>query len=354
MNALLDPIRLGDIDCRNRIAMAPCTRCFARDFRPTPEIADYYGRRADDGVGLLISEGTVITERANGYNGAPGIWSAEQVEAWRPVTERVKAGGGRIICQIWHVGAVAHPLTTGGVLPEGPSGVSPTGRISRLKRTDGGYEHYGESEAMSEARIAEVIDLYRRAAANAMAAGFDGVEIHGAHGYLIDQFTNLRYNLREDGWGGERRCRFAGEVTRAVVGEIGADRTVFRFSPKMSAAGEGWTRPLETMRLLFETLADAGLKILHASNMDYDEPVIPVEGAGDAEPLHAATRRLWRGPVIGVGSLTPERADAALAAGEIDMAAFGRALIANADFVSRVRQGDELRAYGPEALATLD
>lgn len=354
MKALFDPIRLGEIDCVSRIAMAPCTRCFCPGFLPTAEVADYYGRRADDGVGLLISEGTVIAERGNGYNGAPGIWSREQVAAWRPVTDRVHAGGGRIICQIWHVGAVAHPLTTGGVLPEGPSGVSPEGRISRLRKDDGSFEHYGESEAMTPARVAQAIDLYRRAAANAMEAGFDGVEIHGAHGYLIDQFVNLHFNRRDDDWGGENRCRFAGEVTRAVVGEIGAGRTVYRFRADVSQEGRGWQRPLETLPLLLETLRDAGLEILHASNWEYDEAYFPTEDGSAGEPLHAATRRLWPGPLIGVGSLTAERADAALAAGEIDMAAFGRALIANPDFVSRVREGRPLNPYEAESLAKLD
>ena len=365
MNSLLSPIGLGDMHCRNRVAMAPCTRCKSPGFLPTDEVAAYYGRRAVDGVGLLISEGTVIAERANGYPGAPGIWSREQVAAWRPVTERVHDAGGRIVCQIWHVGAIAHPLTTGGLPPEGPSGISPEGEIKRLRRPDGGYELYGPSEAMSETRIREVIDLYRRAAANALAAGFDGVEIHGAHSYLIDQFVNLSFNEREDAWGGEGRCRFAGEVARAVIGEIGAGRTLQRFSPSMSVAGRGWRRPAETLPLLLNTLWDAGLRILHASNLDYDEAIVPIAALagvdmagltpdGDGRvPLHAATRRLWPGQLIGVGGLTPQRADAAIAAGEIDMAAFGRPLIANADFISRVSAGRELVDYDPANLAIL-
>lgn len=267
--SLLQPIQLGDIACRNRIAMAPCTRCKSPGFRPTPEVAAYYGRRADDGVGLLISEGTVIAERGNGYPGAPGIFDRAQVEAWRSVTERVHAGGGHIVCQLWHVGAVAHPRTTGGALPEGPSGISPEGEIKRLREPDGSYVRFGASEAMSEARILEVIDLFRRAAGYAIDAGFDGVEIHGAHGYLIDQFVNLHFNRREDDWGGAQRCRFAGEVTRAVISEIGAGRTVFRFSPAMSVARRPWQQPASTLPLLLETLAAAGLRILHASNLEY-------------------------------------------------------------------------------------
>ena len=355
--SLLQPVRLGDIECRNRIVMAPCTRCKSPDFAPTAEVAAYYGRRADDGVGLLISEGTVICERGNGYPGAPGIFEAAHAQAWRRVTDRVHAGGGRIVCQLWHVGAVAHPRTTGGALPEGPSGISPRGEIKRLREADGSYVRFGPSEAMSEARILEVIDLYRQAAGRAIEAGFDGVEIHGAHSYLIDQFVNLHFNRREDGWGGAQRCRFAGEVTRAVIGEVGTGRTIFRFSPSMSVVREGWREPGTTLPLLLETLAVAGLTILHASTREYDEPLVDTSGpSGVAErmPLHAATRAAWAGALIGVGNLSPERADLAIERGEIDAAAFGRSLIANPDFVTRLREGRALRDYDVLMLETLD
>lgn len=350
---LLSPHQFGDLELRNRVAMAPCTRCKCPGFLPTEEVAAYYARRARDGVGLLISEGTVISERANGYPGAPGIWSAEQAEAWKPVTRAVHDAGGLIVCQLWHVGAVAHPLTTGGVLPDSPSGLSPEGRIARLRNEDGSDVHYGPSEAMSKERIEELISEYKNATARAMEAGFDGVEIHAAHGYLLDQFINLRWNQREDEWGGEGRCRLAGEVTRAVINECGAGRTLLRFSPMMSVAGEGWRKPTETLPLLLNTLWESGLRLLHASNMKYDEANMPGDEGGDPIPLHQATRALWRGDLVGVGSLTPERADRAIAEDEIDVAAFGRALIANPDFVSRAREGRELETYDPEQLEKL-
>lgn len=365
LSTLFSPLRLGDVDCRNRIVMAPCTRCKSPGYVPTEEVAAYYGRRAEDGVGLLISEGTVIAERANGYPGAPGIFERAHVQAWRRVTERVHDMGGLIFCQIWHVGAVAHPRTTGGPLPEGPSGVSPDGEIKRLREPDGSFVRYGPSEAMSEARILEVIDLYRQAAGRAIEARFDGVEIHGAHSYLIDQFVNLHFNRRTDAWGGEHRCRFAGEVTRRVVAEIGAGRTAFRFSPAMSVTRQGWPDPAETLPLLLRTLEEAGLRILHASHTRFDESVIPVEAvpvdrrtalcpdARGRVPVHAATRALWTGPLIGVGDLTPGRANRAIADGEIDLAAFGRPLIANPDFVGRLREGAALRDYDPAMLDTL-
>jgi 2,4-dienoyl-CoA reductase-like NADH-dependent reductase (Old Yellow Enzyme family) len=357
MAGLLDPIRLGEIECRNRIAMAPCTRCMSPGFVPTDAVAAYYERRAADGVGLLITEGTVICERGNGYPDVPGIFAPEQITAWRKVTDGVHAAGGKIICQIWHVGAVAHPFTTGGVLPESPSGRSPAGDIKRLRRPDGSYEQYGESETISEDRIHELIDLYRQAAANSIEAGFDGVEIHGAHGYLIDAFINLHWNRREDDWGGENRTRFAREVARAVVDEIGAGRTQMRISPVMSVSGEAWQKPEETFPRLLTDLHEAGLRTLHISNLDYDEAILPASlCGGDSSArisLHEAARALWSGQIIGVGSLTVDRADRAISDGEIDMAAFGRSLIANPDFVSRVRAETGLENYRPEMLETL-
>jgi 2,4-dienoyl-CoA reductase-like NADH-dependent reductase (Old Yellow Enzyme family) len=260
MAGLLEPVRLGELECRNRIAMAPCTRCMSPGFLPTEAVAAYYERRAADGVGLLISEGTVICERGTGYPDVPGIFNAEQVEAWRQVTGRVHEAGGKIACQIWHVGAVAHPRTTGGVLPESPSGISPVGEIRRLKRPDGSHEVYGESVAVTEDRIHELIELYRQAARNSREAGFDAVEIHGAHGYLIDQFTNLHFNRREDDWGGENRTRFAHEVARAVIEEVGSGRTLMRISPKMSAAGTGWVRVEGTFPRLLNDLWEAHLQ----------------------------------------------------------------------------------------------
>jgi N-ethylmaleimide reductase len=355
MNSLFDPIMLGQIECASRIAMAPCTRCMSPNFTPTDDVAAYYRRRAEDGVGLLISEGTVISERGCGYLGAPGIFGDEQVRAWSRATDAVHDAGGRMICQIWHVGAVAHPRTTGGVLPESPSGISPEGNVSRIVDERGNPVPFGPSESMSKARIAEVIDEYRRAAANSLEAGFDGVEIHGAHGYLIDQFTNANFNRRRDAWGGENRVRFAHEVTRAVVSEVGAGRVVFRFSPKMSVTSRPWSAAESTFDLLLESLWDAGLRVLHASNLDYDEKILRSDASVE-EPdltLHAACRRKWQAQVIGVGSLSPERATSALANDEVDMVAFGRALIANADFCQRVRSKTPLVDYDPAMLATL-
>lgn len=357
---LLSPFRLGDLELHTRVAMAPCTRCFCPDFLPTPQVAAYYGRRAADGVGLIISEGTVVCQRGSGYPDVPGIWNAEQVRAWQPVTHAVHEAGGHIACQLWHVGAVGHPVTTGGHLPESPSGLSPAGPVRRLRGVAGEALTYGSSEAMSQARILEVVELFGEAAGRALEAGFDAVEIHGAHGYLIDQFINLQWNHRQDEWGGSQRCRLAGEIARRVLAEAGPGRVIFRFSPATGASGKTWQRPEETLPLLLDTLWAEGLRILHASHGVFDAPCVPAAlapGWPEAEglvPLHAATRAHWRGQLVGVGSLSPERANEALEAGAMDVAAFGRPLIANADWVSRVKMGLELRPYENRLLEVLD
>jgi len=363
---LLVPMRLGDLDLRNAIAMAPCTRCMSPDGIPTADVAAYYGRRAADGVGLVISEGTVISQRANGYPDVPGIFSEQQVEAWSRVTDAVHRGGGTMVCQIWHTGAYAHPRLNGGQASESPSGVSPEGYHSRLREPDGSPVPYAPSEPMGERRIREVIQDFRRAAAHAREAGFDGVEIHGAHTYLIDQFTNLNWNRRDDAWGGESRCRFAGEVAKVVVEELGSGRVLFRFSPYWSAGQRAWVKPAKTLPLLLSTLWEAGVRILHASSPSFDLPVIPVEALPEEKrevaqpdpegklPLHRATRLLWPGQLIGVGELSLDRARIALADEEIDVAAFGRALIANPRFVTRIREGKPLREYTPDMLMHLE
>jgi len=363
---LLSPLRLGDLEARNSIAMAPCTRCMSPDAIPTPDMAGYYGRRAADGVGLLISEGTIISQRANGYPDVPGIWSEEQVEAWSKVTAEVHRGGGLIVCQIWHTGAYAHPLLNGGLPSESPSGIVPEGFHSRLRDEEGNRVAYEPGEPMGETRIREVIQEFHRAAVHAREAGFDGVEIHGAHTYLIDQFLNLNWNQRDDEWGRGSRCRFAGEVARAVVEELGAGRVLFRFSPHWTAGQRSWKQTAETLPLLLSTLWESGVRILHASSPSYDLPTIPVEALpaesrdaaqADSEglvPLHRATRLLWPGQLLGVGELDLDRARGALADQEIDMAAFGRPLIANPRFVTRVREGMPLREYTPDMLMRLD
>ncbi len=356
MTDLFDPVVLGSIECRNRIAMAPCTRCMSPDFLPTANVVEYYRRRAADGVGLLISEGTVITPRGSGYLDVPGIFDPSQAKAWKRVTNAVHDEGGRMICQIWHVGNVAHRRTTGGLTPESPSGIAPEGHVSRIVNDDGQPVPFEAGEAMTEARIHEVIDLFRSAAGRAMEAGFDGVEIHGAHGYLIDQFTNLAFNHRTDEWGGIHRTRFAREVTHSVIGEIGSDRTVFRFSPLMSVANQPWLEAESTFELLLTDLWEAGLRILHASNLDYDQPILRSgpEIADPDLPLHRACRQHWSGQLIGVGSLDPSRAARAIEDHEVDVVAFGRSLIANPDFCHRLRSGLPLRDYDPQMLATLD
>ncbi|HKX95060.1 MAG TPA: alkene reductase, partial [Methylibium sp.] len=229
---LFQPGRIGDIEIANRVVMAPLTRSRADEPRgDLPGSAmniDYYRQRS--GAGLIISEGTQVAPAGKGYMATPGIYSDAQVEGWKRITDAVHAAGSKIVAQIWHVGRITHPALTGGLRPVAPSAVAPKGVVA--------YTHEGKVEVpvpqeLTTAEIAEIVDQYRRGAANAIRAGFDGVEIHGANGYLIDQFLRDGANHRTDAYGGspENRARFALEVVDAVAAEIGAGRTGIRLSP---------------------------------------------------------------------------------------------------------------------------
>ena len=352
LDHLLTPTCLGALWCRTRVVMSPCTRCRSPGFVPTEEVARYYARRAADGVGLLITEGTAISQRANGYPNVPGIFDPEQEDGWRRVCQAVHEVGGLIACQLWHVGSFSHPLLTGGSAPEGPSGISPPGMMKQIRSADGARIPYGEAEPMSEARIHEVVEEFGRAAERARRANFDAVEIHGAHGYLVDQFINPYWNRRQDAWGPSAGFRFVCDVVARVLSVWGPGRTILRISPAKAVGGPVWPEPGRMLAELLDALDHVGLRILDLSTEAYDEPLIPRDG--QTITAHEFVRDRWPGEVIGVGALTPRRADEAIARGEIDAAAFGRSLIANPDFVTRVREHTELRAYHPSQLLQLD
>ncbi|MCD8548477.1 MAG: alkene reductase, partial [Aeromonadaceae bacterium] len=228
MNAvLLEPYALNDtLTLANRILMAPLTRCMAGPgLVPTQQMADYYARRAQ--VGLIISEATIIRPDGQGYPNTPGIYSAEQIAGWRRVTDAVHAQGGKIFAQLWHTGRISHSFFHGQT-PVAPSAVAWEGSLPRMREL-----HYELPRALSEAEIAELVEQYAQAAANAREAGFDGVEIHGANGYLIDQFLHHETNLRQDGYGGtpQKMARFALAIVDAVSRQIGGERVGLRLSP---------------------------------------------------------------------------------------------------------------------------
>jgi 2,4-dienoyl-CoA reductase-like NADH-dependent reductase (Old Yellow Enzyme family) len=335
---LFEPTKIGAWNLRTRTAMAPMTRCFADDETGIvgDDVAEYYRKRAADGIGLIITEGTVISPRGKGNPGVPGIYTQGQVEAWKKVTGAVHKEGGTIICQIWHVGRLTHHELTGGFPPQAPSAIRAEGVVPRFRKP------YDVPEEMSVEDIQEVVSQYAQAAKNAMAAGFDGVEIHGAHGYLIDQFNSDITNKRTDRYGGDlaQRLTFMKEVTKAVIDAIGTERTLIRFSAwKVDNPYYMWEDPEAAIHTFMEAFKEAGVTMIHPSTMNFNQVL------ANGKTMHQLVRKYWDGVIIGVGNLDPVTAEQALEEGTIDVAAFGRPLIANPDFLHRVKNGKNLVEY---------
>ncbi|MBM7703923.1 N-ethylmaleimide reductase [Bacillus iocasae] len=335
---LLEPTTIEAFSLKTRTAMAPMTRCFADDETGVVNeaIVEYYRKRAEDGIGLIITEGTVISDRAKGNPGVPGIYSPEQVAAWRKVTEAVHQEGGTIIAQIWHVGRLSHSELIKGQQPQAPSAIAANGQVPRFRKP------YETPEEMSKEDIKLVVAQYAKAARNAIDAGFDGVEVHGAHGYLIDQFNSAVSNKRTDEYGGDlaQRLTFMKEVLRAVINEIGADRVVIRFSPhKMDDLSYRWDDAEQALQTYIDAFKEVGVKMIHPSMLNF------YEEAKDGKNIYEIVREKWEGPIIGVGDLTPESAERALQAGWVDVAAIGRPLIANPDYIQRIKEEKKLVEY---------
>jgi 2,4-dienoyl-CoA reductase-like NADH-dependent reductase (Old Yellow Enzyme family) len=335
MPSLFDPIQLGAVAAPNRILMAPLTRGRAtREHVPTDLMRTYYAQRA--AAGLILTEATGISRQGLGWPYAPGIWNADQTEAWKPVTEAVHAAGGRIFCQLWHMGRVVHPSFLGGEAPVSASATT----APHAAHTYEGRQPYAEARALRRDEIAGVIDDYARAAGNAIAAGFDGVQIHAANGYLIDQFMRDGTNFRDDDYGGpvENRIRLLVEVTRAAAAVIGADRTAVRLSPNGEVQGCNDSGP----HLLFPAAA-AALDKIGIAFLELREPTPEgTFGKPDSPPVAPAIRRVFNHPLVLNSDYTPERAQAALDAGVADAITFGRPFISNPDLVSRIAGGAPL------------
>jgi N-ethylmaleimide reductase len=344
---LFQPGRIGDIAVANRVVMAPLTRSRADEPRgdiPGSEMnVEYYRQRSN--AGLIISEGTQVAPAGKGYMATPGIYSDAQVEGWRRITDAVHAAGSKIVAQLWHVGRITHPALNGGFQPLAPSAVAPQGVVA--------YTHQGKVEvpvpqALSEAEIAEVVEQFRRGAANAMRAGFDGVEIHGANGYLIDQFLRDGANRRSDAYGGspEKRTRFALEVVDAVAAEAGAGRTGIRLSPVTPFNDLADSEPQAVFGHLVEQLDRRGIAFIHW-----------IEGAtGGPRDVpgfdFAWARRAFRGSYIANNGYDRAMAMAAVDAGRADAVAFGRLFLANPDLVQRLQRGAPLNAPNPQTFYT--
>ncbi|MDE2297823.1 MAG: alkene reductase [Burkholderiales bacterium] len=348
MTTLFDPVRFGDIAAANRIVMAPLTRDRAGPGRtPTPLMATYYAQRAS--AGLIVTEATQISPEGQGYLDTPGIYSAEQVAGWRHVTDAVHAQGGKIVVQLWHVGRISHVS----LQPNGQAPVSSTARRANGKTfTAQGFEDVSAPRALRLDELPRIVAEYARAARNAIEAGFDGVEVHGANGYLLEQFLRDSINDRTDAYGGpkENRARLLLEVMHAIVAEIGAGRTGLRLSPVTPANDAGQDSDAQGLfNFVVEQLAPLKLAFIHV-----------IEGATggprDVAPFdYAALRHRYRqghehGAWIVNNGYTRAMALEAVASGAADLVAFGKPFISNPDLVHRLRIDAPLAALNRDTL----
>lgn len=339
---LFQPYELGPVTLANRIVMAPLTRNRAgAGLVPGELAATYYAQRAT--AGLLITEATQISAQAQGYQDTPGIYTQAQIDGWRKVTDAVHAKGGRIFVQLWHVGRISHV----DLQPEGAAPVAPSALRAATKTfVNNGFSDVSEPRALELPEIKGIIDDFRKASANAIAAGFDGVEIHGANGYLLEQFLKDGANQRTDEYGGsvENRARLLLDVTAAVKEEIGAERTGVRISPVSPANGISCSDPQPQYDYLAEQLNASGIVYLHV-----------VEGATggprDISPFdYDSLRRRFKNTWIGNNGYDLALASAQLTQGKADLFAFGRPFIANPDLVDRLETGAPLASLNPETL----
>lgn len=334
MHTLFDPIALGALTASNRIIMAPLTRSRATwDFIPTEMMVEYYAQRAS--AGLIISEAIGVSRQGNGFTYTPGLWSEEQVRGWKPITRAVHDNGGLIIAQLGHTGRAGHPTVIG----ERP--VSASATISTVDAwTYDGPRPPHRARALDVVEIAGIITDFARAARNAMAAGFDGVQIHAANGMLIDQFLRNSSNLRNDEYGGsiENRVRLLDEVTRAVAGEIGADRTAVRLSPNGETWGVDDSDPTPLFVAAAKTLNGIGIAFLELKEANPDGAFV----SSDVPHQSPMMRQHFKGPLILNADYDLMRARINLESGLADGISFGRAFLANPDLVQRLREGAPL------------
>jgi N-ethylmaleimide reductase len=346
--SLFSPLQIGPYHLKHRVALAPLTRMRAArpSLAPRTLNTEYYAQRATPG-GLLIAEASPVLASGFGNSGVPGIYSEAQVAGWREVVDAVHAKGGIIFLQLWHVGRVSHSsFQPGGVLPVAPSAVAIPADL-KTSTADGKVASYETPRALETSEIPGIIEAYRQGAANALKAGFDGVEIHGANGYLIEQFLQSHTNLRTDQYGGsiENRSRFLMDVAKAVIEVWGADRVGVRLSPYGVANGSGEADPMPLYSHVIKSLDPLGLAYLH-----FIEP--RSSGAGRAEVNHQNVpsamvlfRPMWSGKLITAGGFTGETANAAIANGHADAIAFGRIFISNPDLPNRLVHDHPLTPY---------
>ncbi|MES2604811.1 MAG: alkene reductase [Pseudomonadota bacterium] len=327
---LFSPLKLGDLELPNRIFMAPLTRARSGPTRiPNDLMVEYYRQRAS--AGLILTEATVVSPQGIGYADTPGIWSAEQVAGWQKVTKAVHDADGRIFLQLWHVGRISHPLFLDGALPVAPSAIAPKGHVSHVRPETA----YVVPRALALEELRGIVDQFRLGALNAKLAGFDGVEIHGANGYLLDQFLQDKSNTRNDEYGGsiENRARLLLEVTDAVTSIWGASRVGMHLAPRGDAHDLGDSDPLATFSYVASELGKRKLAFIASREH---------AGAGRIGP---ELKKKFGGVYVANEGFDLASGNAAIAAGDADAVAYGKLFIANPDLPRRFREQAALNEW---------
>lgn len=332
MTDLFTPISIGAWELPNRLIMAPLTRCRAIHNRvPNPLMAEYYRQRAR--AGLIITEATSISPMAVGYPNTPGIWNQDQIAGWQLVTDAVHQEGGTIILQLWHVGRISDPSYLNGELPLAPSAIAADGHVSLIRPK----KEFVTPRALDLNEIPVIIEQYRTAAKHAKMAGFDGVEIHGANGYLLDQFLQTNSNQRNDQYGGsvENRARLMLEVTDAVISVFGSERVGMHLAPRCDAHSMGDESPKETFSFIAKQLRERQIAFICTREYFDGSEITPV------------IKQHFGGPVIANENFNLQLANQVIADGTVDAVAFGKKIIANPDLLNRFQQQTELNEPNP-------
>jgi 2,4-dienoyl-CoA reductase-like NADH-dependent reductase (Old Yellow Enzyme family) len=333
MTSLQDPLKAGAFHLKNRVVLAPLTRCRASAGRvPNDLMLEYYVQRAS--AGLLMTEATSISPQGVGYPDTPGIWSDEQVEGWKKITDAVHAAGGTFILQLWHVGRISDPFYLNGDLPVAPSAIAPQGTVSLMRPK----KEFVTPRALELDELPGIIADYRKGAENAKRAGFDGVEVHGANGYLLDQFLQDSSNKRNDAYGGmiENRARLMLEAVDAAIEVWGADRVGLHLSPRGDKSSMGDSDPLATFGYVATELAKR--KIAFICTREFEGP----------DAISPELKKLFGGVLIGNEKFTKDSAEAAIAAGTVDAVAFGTLFLANPDLPERFAKNASLNVPDPD------
>lgn len=332
VSVLFDTLKLGSLTLKNRMIMAPLTRARAVDNRvPNDLMATYYEQRAS--AGLILTEATSVTPMGVGYANTPGIWNEAQVEGWKKIVERVHAKGGKIFMQLWHVGRISHSSFLDGNTPVAPSAIKPAGHVSLVRP----ITEYETPRALEINEIKEIVEAYKKGAENAKKAGFDGVEIHGANGYLLDQFLQDSSNKRDDEYGGsvENRARLMLEVTDAVVSVWGSDKVGMHLAPRCDSHDVGDSNPLETFSYVACELNKRKIAFIFTRDKQGSDSISP------------KLRKLFDGVFIANQELTKETAEKIINDGNADAVSFGVKFIANPDLVERFKEDAPLNDPNP-------